>query len=293
MVKIIFRDVIKPFRLISLVTTYIFGLGLVQYVRDIGSRLDIISGVLFLLFLVLGVEATSVLGNLQQDRNLIQKLSLVETRWLRIILASLAAVAFTSSVTILIGWLVNDILWQGWSVLVFAAFLFSLFYYLTKVLTIFRPYQVLAEVFLFVIIPPAMAFFSQSDDVHRFLTLTVIPMVTAYLAHRLLIYLKTFSNDQRLEKKTIVTEIGWQKAMFFHNALILMSYLLYALIALLDFPWFLLWPVFLTLPIGFLEIWLMERVRGGKKPLWKVMQIASASVFFLPMYLIGFAFWIR
>jgi hypothetical protein len=81
--------------------------------------------------------------------------------------------------------------------------------------------------------------------------------------------------------------------MTLHNALILLTFLLFAMVTLFGFPWFLLWPVFLVLPLGLLEIWLMERVRRGSKPLWIVMQIAAACVLFIPMYLVGFAFWIR
>jgi 1,4-dihydroxy-2-naphthoate octaprenyltransferase len=151
----------------------------------------------------------------------------------------------------------------------------------------------LGEVLLFVVIPPATAFFIQSRDFHRLLTLTVIPFVAAYLCYPLLVDLKWYAADQRHKRKTIAVLIGWENTMVFHNALILLAYLLFALIALLNFPWFLLWPVFLTLPIGLLEIWLMERVRRGRKPLWMVMQVATASVYFIPMYLLGFAYWIR
>jgi hypothetical protein len=42
-----------------------------------------------------------------------------------------------------------------------------------------------------------------------------------------------------------------------------------------------------------LQVWLMERVKRGMKPLWGIMQFASACVLWMPMYLIGFAFWIR
>jgi 1,4-dihydroxy-2-naphthoate octaprenyltransferase len=156
-----------------------------------------------------------------------------------------------------------------------------------------QPYSLLAEVVLFVVIPPAFAFFIQSEDFHRLLTLTVLPLIAAYLSYPLLLSLKWFGRDYQLEQKTFATLVGWERAMVYHNALILLAYLLFALIALLDFPWFLLWPVFLTLPIGLLEVWLMERVRRGKKPLWRIMQVATACVYFIPMYLIGFAFWIR
>jgi hypothetical protein len=51
--------------------------------------------------------------------------------------------------------------------------------------------------------------------------------------------------------------------------------------------------VFLTLPLGLVEIWLMERVRRGQKPLWRIMQFAMGSTFVIPVYLLAFAFWLR
>jgi len=37
----------------------------------------------------------------------------------------------------------------------------------------------------------------------------------------------------------------------------------------------------------------MERVKRGGKPFWVIMQIAALCVLVIPIYLIGFAFWIR
>jgi len=169
----------------------------------------------------------------------------------------------------------------------------GIFDYLAQINESMQIYQVMSEALLFVILPPTVAFFFQSQDLHRLLTLVVIGLVPAYLAYRLLVQLSHFGRDIKLGNHTVVTKIGWEKAMVLHNALILLTYLLFALITPLGFPWFLIWPVFLSLPIGLLEIWLMERVRQGKKPLWRVMQIATAAVFLLPIYLISFAFWIR
>jgi hypothetical protein len=85
----------------------------------------------------------------------------------------------------------------------------------------------------------------------------------------------------------------WGSALFVHNALIVITFFLVAMIAGLGVHVFIIWPVFLALPIGLLEIWLMELVRRGMKPLWLVMQFAAACVLLIPVYLIGFAFWIR
>ncbi len=284
---------IKPFRLISLLATYILGLGLVQYVRTLQSWTLAVQGLLFIMLVVLGSEALGLLARVRSQAKSLGELTENQRRQLRLALALLAGTFLTAATTIFIGWMVGGVLWQGWTVLMIFTVLAGGLYYLMQALPKWTPYQLLAEVVLFVILPPASAFFIQSQDFHRLLTLTVIPFVAAYLSYPLLLSLKRFGMDRRLERKTIATRIGWERTMVFHNALILLAYLLFALIALIQFPWFLLWPVFLTLPIGLFEIWLMERVRRGRKPFWLVMQAATASVYFIPMYLIGFAFWIR
>ena len=289
----ILKKIIKPFRLISLLTTYALGLGLVQYVRSLRSWSFAIQGFVFLLLITLAVEALGLLSQVRRQIQLIRDLTDKQRRQLRMVLAVIAGTFLTVATTIFVGWMVAGVLWQGWLSLILLALLAGIVYYLTLAIQEIRAYEILGEVLLFVIIPPAMAFFIQSKDFHRLLTLTVIPFVASYLCYPVLLSLKWYAADQRHERKTIATQIGWERVMVFHNALILLAYLLFALITLFNFPWFLLWPVFLTLPIGLLEIWLMERVRRGRKPLWRVMQVATASVYFIPMYLLGFAYWIR
>ena len=289
----IVKKLIKPFRLVSLLTTYALGLGLVQYVRSLRSWSFAIQGFIFLLMITLGAEALGLLSQVRRQIQITRDLTDKQKHQLRMLLAVLAGTFLTVATTIFIGWMVSGVLWQGWLSLILLALLAGIVYYLTMTIQEITAYEILGEVLLFVIIPPATAFFIQSRDFHRLLTLTVIPFVASYLCYPLLLSLKWYSADQRHERKTIATQVGWERTMVLHNALILLAYLLFALIALLNFPWFLLWPVFLTLPIGLLEIWLMERIRRGRKPLWMVMQVATTSVYFIPMYLLGFAYWIR
>lgn len=284
---------LKPFRLISLVATYILGAGLVQYIREMRSWPVLFQGIVFLLLFSIGVESLRVLQSLQDVKQWPEGMLLEEAKQARLVLALICAVFMTVATTLFIGWMVNGILWQGLIFLIMGLIGTGSVYYLARVLEDLRSFEILIEAILFVVIPPAVAYFLQSQDLHRLLTLVVIGMVPAYMSYRVLIGLKWFSRDRKYGNKTIVMYLGWPKAMVLHNAMILLTYLIFALIAVLGFPWFLLWPVFLTLPIGLLEIWLMERVRRGGKPQWPVMQFATASVLLLPIYLIGFAFWIR
>jgi 1,4-dihydroxy-2-naphthoate octaprenyltransferase len=283
----------KPFRLISLVMTYLLGAGLVQYVRVLTSWLVLIQGGLFLLFFALSLELLRLLQSLAEPKRWPEGMGLREAKLVRIIIGAMAATFLTVATTILIAWLQAGVIWQGLVLLLLVLLAVSGFYYFSQFVSILRPVVLLGEVLLFVVIPPAFAYFLQSDDLHHYLTMVVISLVPAYLAYRILKHIQNFAHDQKYEIETFVTRMGWENAMVYHNALILLTYFLFALIALLGIHWFLIWPVFLTLPIGLLEIWLIERTRRGMKPLWRVMQIAAASVLWIPVYLLGFAFWIR
>jgi 1,4-dihydroxy-2-naphthoate octaprenyltransferase len=284
---------LKPFQLVCLLTTYVLGGGFVQYVREMKSWSVFFQGGIFLLMLVLSVEFLRLLQDLSDVQAVRDGMSLEEVKKIRSFIAILTATLLTVATSTLIDWMISKVFWQGMLILLLTLVIFGVFYYLSAIIKNLRPYQVLSEVFIFIVIPPAFAYFLQSQDIHRLLSLVLIGLVPAYLAYRLLIFIKRFGKDQKDETPSLVIVMGWEKAMVYHNALILLSYLLFALSAVLGFPWFLLWPVFLTVPIGLVEIWLMERARAGDKPLWRVMQIASLSTFFLPAMLIGFAFWAR
>lgn len=284
---------LKPFRLISLVMTYLLGAGLVQYVRDMKDWTVFFQGAAFLVLIYLSVEYLRLLQGLIDVQNWPDGMTVREARQVRLVMAMISATFFTVATSIFVIWMHSGIVWQGMLFLVLALLAVAGLYYLSYVVEKLRPFELLIEVLLFIVIPPAVAYFLQADEAHRLLTMVVVALVPGYLANRFLHLIQRFGPDQKSGVASIVVQIGWEKAMVYHNALILLTYLLFALIALLGFPWFLMWPVFLTLPIGLLEMWLMERVRLGMKPLWRVMEFATACVLFIPIYLVGFAFWIR
>jgi hypothetical protein len=72
-----------------------------------------------------------------------------------------------------------------------------------------------------------------------------------------------------------------------------MSFLFFALSPLLGFPWGLVWPVFLALPFGVIEIAWLQRIAGGGRAGWKFLIPFSAAVFGLTVYLLALTFWIR
>lgn len=284
---------LKPFQLFSLITTYALGAGLVQYVQEMRSWLVFFQGLFYLILLCISLEFLVLLMQINDPVGDFKELSLKDQKQLRLSSALTSATLMTIAILIFVDWMVKGILWQGLGFLLVLMGLFALFYVIAKMNDKLRPFQLLFETGIFVIIPPAFAYFLQSDEIHRLLTMVVFSLIPAYIAFRLLSRLMEFDRSPKSGRHSLIRNMGWEQVMFLHNAMILLTFVLFALNAVLGFPWFLLWPVFLALPIGLLEIWLMERVRRGSKPFWRAMQVSTACVFLIPIYLIGLAFWIR
>ncbi len=282
---------IKIFRILSLLMTYALGAGLVQYAESIRSWPAFIEGGIFILLVVLALDYLGALGKSFDRRFWPESANYREIKQLRLALGLVSATFLTVATTLFISWMVSGVVWQGLYFLLIAMILTGGLYYFSEINEKLQPYQVLFESLLVVVIPPAFGYFIQSDNLHSLLTLVILGLVPIYMAYGLLEHLIQYGREEKYEQKTVATTIGWEKTMVLHNALILLGYVLMALTAVLGFPWLLLWPVFLTLPIGLMEIWLMERVHKGRKPLWRIMQFATASVFLIPVYLLGFAFW--
>ncbi len=291
-----FKELTKPisiFRVLSVIMTYALGAGLVQYVESIRSWSTFIQGGVFILLIVLALDYLGALGKSFNRRTWPESATFREIKQVRLALGLISATFMTVATTLFINWIVSGFVWQGLIVLLIAVILIGGLYYFSQISERLRPYSILFEALLVVVIPPALGYFIQSASLHQLLTLVILGLVPIYMAYSLLTHLIHYGQEEKYKVKTVATTLGWEKTMVLHNALILMGYVLMALTALLGFPWFLLWPIFLTFPIALLEIWLMERVRRGRKPLWRIMQFATASVFFIPVYLLGFAFWIR
>jgi len=293
MIPKIILNAFKPIKLISMITTYILGAGLVQYLKSTQDWSQWTVGILFILFSGLSLELMRLLKRLTNPTQWTEGIKFKEVKLTRMVILALIAAFLTISLTIFMSWMISGDLWQGLVVLVILLLIDGALYYLCEWVSALKPYQLLFEALFYIILPPAFAYFLQSEEIHIFLTLVVMCIVPAYLAWRILIQIQHLGDDLNRDDQTIVKKIGWDWAMIFHNALILLTFVLFALIVFFGFPWFILWPIFLVLPIGIVEVWLMERVRKGGKPLWLVMKVATASILFIPVYLLSFAFWIR
>ena len=283
---------LKPIQIIGVITSYLLGAGLVQYVNPAIDMAKFLEGGLFMVSAVIGLD---YLCGLQSTVNFdlwtdTSEIDLIRIRWAYRIIAACFVTFGTSMV---VSWMAQGAIWPGITIFLVCNLILGMFYYLAQVHERLQPYQMLFEVVIVVISPAVLAVFIQSQSLHRFLMMSVVVLVPLYLAYRLLVELIEFDRGESRIENPVGTRLGWDNVMILHNALILTAYAVLALMTLTGLPWFLTWPVFLGLPIGLLEIWLMERVRRGYKPLWRIMQIATGSLFLISGYFLAFAFWSR
>lgn len=137
----------------------------------------------------------------------------------------------------------------------------------------------------------ALAYALQAAETHRLLILLTFPLTSMCIAMLLAVELETYFTDIKEGKKTLMVSVGWQRGMGLHNILVLFSYVLVGLAAVLKLPWSLTWPMLATLPVGLFQIWQMWQIANGQKPRWRLLRMTAFASFGIMAYLIAFALW--
>lgn len=146
---------------------------------------------------------------------------------------------------------------------------------------------------ILVVLPPAIGYILQTGEFHRFLYLGIFPLFPLHLGMILILRLKTYSEDIRKDRKTLLVRLGWQRGVFLHNLMVLSGFLLFGFSLIFGMPYRLILPVFFTLPaVGYL-IWYLLSLQDGAPVRWPLITLLTLVIFFLPVYLITFTVWIR
>jgi 1,4-dihydroxy-2-naphthoate octaprenyltransferase len=140
---------------------------------------------------------------------------------------------------------------------------------------------------------PALGYLLQGGDSLRLLAMVTFPLTALHLAMLLVFSLSTYAGDIKYARRTLMIRMGWQNGMLVHNILILGAYLLLMLAITFGLPWKIGVKALLTLPIGVLQIWTVNRIAAGAKPHWKSLTVMAVALFGITAYLLAFSFWIR
>ncbi len=139
---------------------------------------------------------------------------------------------------------------------------------------------------------PALAYLLQAGDLHPLLAQLTFPLTFLYLAATLVLALPAYAQDFKMEKKTMMQRLGWQRGMSLHNFLVAAAYLLLSASVIGGLEWRLAFPAFLSLPVAVFQIWQINHIMAGGKPRWRMLTITAMATVGLAAYFINLALWI-
>ena len=180
-----------------------------------------------------------------------------------------------------------------------SSFYFMIFSLLLLLVYAIPPFRLVnrgfGEIFLAVQIAyiyPSFAFTLQAGETHPFLALT-IPLTFLAFAYFIVLDFQTFGQDQKYERLTFLTRLGWQRVVPLHHIFVLFAYIFFLAMPAFNLGISLLAPAFLTFPFALYQIYQLRNIALGVKPNWILLNVTALAVFGLTTYFLTLTFWIR
>ena len=282
---------LRPLLLFLSALTYAFGASLADY---LGKPFRVESFWLGLVIVVLLQTTMNLLPEVYRPHNepLVENETRIGRRNLRnnILYVSMAALA---SVAVLAYVLYNAKLFPPTTIYFLAAALIIIIAYSIP------PFRFLnrgfGEIFLAVqlaYIVPSFSFTLQNTQTHPFLLLT-LPIAFLTFAYFIILNFQTFSQDQKYERVTFLTRLGWERVVPLHHIFVLFAYIFLLTMPAIKLSFNLVAPAFLTLPFAIFQIIQLRNIALGVKPNWLLLHVTALSVLGLTTYFLTFTFWTR
>jgi 1,4-dihydroxy-2-naphthoate octaprenyltransferase len=279
----------RPLYLVLAALTYSLGVGIANY---LGNPFNINSfwlGLVAVLFAQLTMSLLSQVFRLDVEPLLENETRRIRQRLrnnaLYISMASLAVIAFIAYLLF-----INNHL----PLASFFFLLLSLLLILAYSLPAFRnrgfaefPLAVqLAYVF------PSIAFILQAGETHSLLTLA-IPLTFLALSYFVVMDFPSYATDRKYNRVTLLTQLGWERAIPLHHLFVLLAYVLFAASPALGVSLSLIWRVFLTLPFALFQMIQLKNLSLGGPTNWTLLSVTALTTFGLTTYLLTLTFWLR
>ncbi|MDQ3005455.1 MAG: prenyltransferase [Chloroflexota bacterium] len=139
---------------------------------------------------------------------------------------------------------------------------------------------------------PSLAYILQAGETHDFLTLT-IPLTFLAFAYFIVMNFPSFASDQKYNRVTFLTRLGWERVVPLHHIFVLLAYVLFAASPVFGLPLSLIWPVFLTLPFALFQIFQLQNISLGAPTNWTLLNATALAVLGLAIYFLTLTFWLR
>ena len=139
---------------------------------------------------------------------------------------------------------------------------------------------------------PSLGYILQSDETHRFLLIS-IPLTCLAFAYFIVMNFPTFATDRKYNRGTLLTRLGWERAVPLHHLFVLLAYLFLLAAPIFGLSLSLIWPAFLTLPFALFQIFQLQNLSMGAPTNWMLLTATALTVFGLTAYFLSLTFWLR
>lgn len=139
---------------------------------------------------------------------------------------------------------------------------------------------------------PSIGYILQSDETHRFLLIS-IPLTCLAFAYFIVMNFPAFATDRKYDRGTLLTRLGWERAVPLHHLFVLLAYLFLLAAPIFGLSLSLIWPAFLTLPFALFQIYQLHNLALGAPTNWTLLTATALSVFGLTAYFLSLTFWLR
>ena len=141
------------------------------------------------------------------------------------------------------------------------------------------------------VLTSSLSLLLQFGTLHRLLAMTTFSLAALHMAMLVVMDLPQYAADLKFRPRRLLVQMGWERALTFHNLLILAAFGLLGIAILFGLPFAIGGPAMLALPIGGLQIWLINNLAAGARPNWRLLVFSSAALYLVFAYLLAFAFW--
>jgi 1,4-dihydroxy-2-naphthoate octaprenyltransferase len=282
----------RPLHLILAALTYVFGASIANYLGRPSTQISFWLG---LVGVVLAQMSMSLLAEVYRPENepIVEDETLIQRKSIR------DSALYLSTASLAVMTVITFVLYVN-SILTFPGFLFlalSLFLIIVYAIPPLRFLNrgfgefILAAHLGYVI--PSIGFLFQTGEYHRLLLSLTIPLTALGFAYFLVLNFPSFASDQKYQRRTMLRLLSWERAVPFHNSLIVTAYVLFFAPTLLGISLSLIWPAFLTLPFAIFQIVQLRAIALGNRPNWPLLTATALAVFGLTAYFLTLTFWLR
>jgi len=138
---------------------------------------------------------------------------------------------------------------------------------------------------------PSLAFTLQSGATHRFLLLA-IPLTFLAFSYFIVQNFRSFAQDQKYSRVTLLTRLGWERVIPLHQIFVLFAYIFFLAMPAVGLSLTFLWPAFLTFPFALFQINQLRNISLGLPPNWTLLTATSLAVLGLTIYFLALTFWL-